>query len=92
MTMYTTEELLPTTKLVKNFWQYSEKLRTWELEKIWVLKNNELDLTIIPSSLYSFFEEMIENIEIYSQIINRQNKNDFVDAEDILWEFNLSLK
>ena len=92
MATFTTDELVSSTKLVKNFWRYSQKLRDGSLNKIGILKNNEVWLTIIPSDVYDFFEDLIENIEIYKQVSTRKDKKDFVDAEVILNKFNLSLK
>jgi len=91
MTTFTTEELVSSTNLVKNFWIYSEKINSWELDKIWVLKNNKLKLTIIPTETFSYYQDLAENLEIYKEIIDRQNKNDFVDADSILSKFNLSV-
>ena len=92
MTTFATEELISSTKLVKNFWVYSEKINNWELEKIGVLKNNKLNLTIISTETYSYYQDLAENLKIYKEIIDRQNKKDFVDADSILSKFNLSVK
>ena len=92
MTVFAREELVSSTNLVKNFWVYSEKINSWELDKIWVLKNNKLNLTIISTETFSYYQDLAENLEIYKNIIDRKNKNDFVEADTILSKFNLSIK
>jgi len=92
MTVFAREELVSSTNLVKNFWVYSEKINSWELDKIWVLKNNKLNLTIISTETFSYYQDLAENLEIYKDIIDRKNKNDFVEADTILSKFNLSIK
>ena len=92
MTTFATEELVSSTNLVKNFWVYSEKINSWKLEKIWVLKNNKLNLTIISTETFSYYQDLSENLEIYKEIIDRKNKDDFVEADNILSKFNLSVK
>jgi len=92
MTTFATEELVSSTNLVKNFWVYSEKINSWKLDKIWVLKNNKLNLTIISTETFSYYQDLAENLEIYKEIIDRKNKDDFVEADNILSKFNLSVK
>ena len=38
------------------------------------------------------YQDLAENLEIYKEIIDRQNSKDFVDADSILSKFNLSIK
>jgi hypothetical protein len=44
-------------------------------------------MTIIPNDLYDFFEDLVENIEIYKEISIRENDENFVNADDILCKF-----
>ena len=92
MSTFTSEELISSTNLVKHFWKYSDKIRNWELEKIWILKNNKINFTLISAETYSYYQDLDENLEIYKSIIDRQNKKDFVEADNILSKFNLSVK
>jgi hypothetical protein len=42
--------------------------------------------------MFSYLQDLAENLEIYKEIIDRQHKNDFVEADSILSKFNLSVK
>jgi len=91
MTNYTTDELISSSKLAKNFWWYISKINNNEIEKIWVLKNNKLDAVIISVETYDLFSNFLEDLEIYNSIKNRMNKSDFVEANSVLNKFNLSI-
>jgi PHD/YefM family antitoxin component YafN of YafNO toxin-antitoxin module len=61
---YNTNELVPSSKIVRNFWFYLSKISNKELDKIWILRNNKLDAVIISQKNYDWFEEYLENNEI----------------------------
>ncbi len=91
MITYSIEELISSSKLIKNFWWYISKIKTHEIEKIWVLKNNKLDAIIISVEEYEILTELLEHIDISNSIKDRLNKSDFVDANIILEKFSLSV-
>ncbi len=64
MSTYSTEELVSSSKLVKNFWWYLEKISNNQFEKIGILKNNKLEAVIISPETYDLFEDFLEDIEI----------------------------
>ncbi len=82
------EKKISLESLVKNIKEYNEKLNKWEIESI-KLKDDKLNLTLISSETYNYFQDLAENIEIYKEIISRQNKDDFVDWNEILSKFNI---
>jgi PHD/YefM family antitoxin component YafN of YafNO toxin-antitoxin module len=91
MTTYSTEELVSSSVISKNFWAYLSKISNNEIDKIWVLKNNKLDAVIISIETYDFFQELYEHIEIYNSIKDRLNNNDFIDWNTILKNFWISV-
>ena len=92
MTSYTTKELVSSSKMSKNFWSYISKISNNELEKIGILKNNNLWAVIISSDTYDFFIDLFEHIEIYNSIKERLNENDdFIDWDIVLNKFGLSI-
>lgn len=72
-------------------------MKDMKYRKMWVLKNNEIDMVIIPGKIYekigSYMDEMIENYEIYEEIKDRMDAKeaDFVDGAEVLKKFNVSL-
>jgi len=92
MTHYTNDELVSSSVISKNFWAYLSKITNHELEKIWVLKNNKLDAVIISSDIYDFFQDLLEHAEIYDDIKERIEQEEFVNWEEVLKKFNLSVK
>ncbi len=91
MTTYSTDELISSSVISKNFWAYLSKVSNNEIEKIWVLKNNKVDAVIIPVETYEYFQDLFEHIEIYNSIKERLDDNYFVDWNTMLKIFWLSI-
>ncbi len=97
MATFATDELVSSTQFSRNFWTYMMGMKNMSYKKVWVLKNNEIDMVVIPGKIYeriwSHIDEMIENYEIYDEIKDRMHSKeaDFVDGAKILEKFNLSL-
>ena len=91
MTTYTSDELVSTSVLSKNFWTYLQKISEKKLEKIWILRNNKIDAVIISRQEYERIIDMLEDISIYSSIQDRLSHEDFVEGEKILSKFWLSV-
>lgn len=86
---YSSEELISSSKLVKNFWLYLSKLKEHNIEKIWILKNNKVDAVILSSEDFDIITELLEHLEIYHELKDRLKNDDFIDANEILNKFNL---
>lgn len=97
MATFSTDELVSSTQFSRNFWTYMAGMKNMDYKKVWVLKNNEIDMVVIPGKIYekigSYIDEMIENYEIYGEIKDRihAKDSDFVEGEEVLKKFNLSL-
>lgn len=97
MATFSTDELVSSTQFSRNFWTYMTGMKDMKYRKMGILKNNEIDMVIIPGKIYekigSYMDEMIENYEIHEEIQDRMNakETDFVDGIEVLKKFNLSL-
>ncbi|MDD3301997.1 MAG: hypothetical protein PHN31_00435 [Candidatus Gracilibacteria bacterium] len=91
MANYTTEELVSSSVISKNFGAYLSKISNNEIDKIGILKNNKLDAVIIPVETYEYFQDLFEHMEIYNSIKNRLDDNNLVDGKSMLKKFGLSI-
>ena len=78
MTWFATDELISSTKLVRNFSSVLWKLKNNEKSKFWILKNNEVEAVIISKEEYRIFEELQEYIEDLedAKMVEERMKND----------------
>lgn len=59
MTTYSTDELVSSSVISKNFWAYLSKVSNNEIEKIWVLKNNKIVAVILSTEEYENLVKLI---------------------------------
>jgi len=96
MVAYTQNELVSATEISKQFGEYISKVKDGLLDKIGILKNNKLNAVILSVEKY---EQMVmdlnrlEDMEIAQEIAQRIKtaKEEYIDGEDVLKKFNLSL-
>ena len=91
---FATDELISSTKLVRNFGSVLNKFKNNSLSKIWILKNNEIEAVIISKDEYRIFEEMqeyIEDLEDEKNILERVKNDTWVryTHEEMLQKFNI---
>ena len=93
MAVYCNDELISSTDISKSFWKYLQKINSWELQKIWILKNNKIKAVMLSGDLYEKLWDYIEDLQISYEIKDRINldKKDYLDAEDVLKDFSLSI-
>lgn len=53
MASFKTEELVSVSQIVRQFSTYLWKISDHKIEKIWILKNNELKYVILPVDVYN---------------------------------------
>ena len=87
MITYTQEEIIPSTTVSINFEDILNKLVQRELLKVAVVRNDKIEAILLP--LESFeqindLSEMIEHIEIYRIIKEREETGTIVDFETVL--------
>ena len=66
MTWFTTDELISSTKLVRNFGSVLDSFKNDNISKIGILKNNNIEAVLISVEMYKIFEEFKrykENLE-----------------------------
>ncbi len=97
MTWFTTDELISSTKLVRNFGSVLDSLKNKKRTKIWILKNNNIEAVILSKDEYRLFEELQEYIEDLQDIalVKERLKNDDgsrYTMEEMLNKFNIDPK
>jgi PHD/YefM family antitoxin component YafN of YafNO toxin-antitoxin module len=96
MVAYTSNELVSSTNLAKKFGTYLNKIENNEIDKLGVLKNNQLKVVMLSSDEYEKIcqaLELVEDYEIYNEIKERLNtpKEQFLDGDEVLDKLGLSL-
>jgi PHD/YefM family antitoxin component YafN of YafNO toxin-antitoxin module len=97
MISYNKNELIPSSKISKNFGAFLKKISKHEMERVAVVKNNKLEAIILSIEEYEKLKELEELLE-YSEIYNiaskreKEAKENYVDFEDILKENKIKLK
>ena len=82
MIWFATDELISSTKLVRNFGSVLENFKKKNISKMWILKNNDIEAVILSKNEYiekiEIFEQMQEYIEDLEdeKIILERLKND----------------
>jgi PHD/YefM family antitoxin component YafN of YafNO toxin-antitoxin module len=60
MVQYSSNELVSVTQILKSFSSYMDKIKSNSLEKIGVLKNNQLEAVVISTKEYERLKEIDE--------------------------------
>lgn len=74
MATYTTEELVSSSVISKNFGRYLSKISNNEIDKIWILKNNKLDAVIMSAEEYESIIDLLEDSEMQRNAKKLKNK------------------
>ncbi|MDD5770537.1 MAG: prevent-host-death protein [Candidatus Gracilibacteria bacterium] len=91
---FATDELISSTKLVRNFSSVLGKMKNHELSKIGVLKNNELEAVVLSRDAYDKLIEYIEDLEDIALVEERIKNDDGTryTMEEIAKECGIDLK
>jgi PHD/YefM family antitoxin component YafN of YafNO toxin-antitoxin module len=94
MTTYTKEEIIPSSVIARSFSDVLNKLKNNKLQKIAVIRNNQLEAVILPIQEYeelNDWAELREHYEIYNIIKSRENQDidNSIPFENILKEFGV---
>ena len=97
MIWFATDELISSTKLVRNFSSVLDSFKNKGVSKIWILKNNNIEAVIISKDEYRIFEEMqeyIEDLEDEKMILERMKNDDGTrySMEQVAKECGIDLK
>ena len=96
MTWFATDELISSTKLVRNFGSVLDSFKNKSVSKIGILKNNNIEAVIISKEEYRIFEELqeyIEDLEDEKMILERIKNDDGTrySMEEIAKECGINL-
>ena len=75
MITYSREEIIPTTTLARNISAVVNKLKNKKLDKVAVIRNNNIEAVILPISIYEEMQKVIElqeHKEIYDIVKKRE--------------------
>jgi len=75
MIWFATDELISSTKLVRNFGSVLENFKKKNISKMWILKNNDIEAVILSRKTYDNIIDYIEDLEDII-IIKEREKND----------------
>ena len=86
---YADKEMISSTELQKNLSQILNKLKSRNLDKVAVLRNNKIETVMISREKYEKIQEgleLLEYIEIYNTINQRKNtpKSDYIPFDEVL--------
>lgn len=96
--MYSSNELISVSNILKWFSWYMEKIKNKTVDRIWILKNNSLEAVIIAKSEYEklkeiemFFEEN-EHRDIFNQVKSRLDfsEESWISFEDMMKKHKIS--
>jgi PHD/YefM family antitoxin component YafN of YafNO toxin-antitoxin module len=95
MTTFTKDEIVPSTKVSRNLSSLLNKLKNHQLEKIAVIRNNEMEAILIPIQEYELMQSLLEQDEyktLYSLIKEREltPNSSYSTFEAILSNLNIN--
>jgi PHD/YefM family antitoxin component YafN of YafNO toxin-antitoxin module len=95
MTTFTKDEIVPSTKVSRNLSSLLNKLKNHQLEKIAVIRNNEMEAILIPLQEYELMQSLLEQDEyktLYSLIKEREltPNSSYVDFDAVLANLHIN--
>jgi len=94
MIQYTKEELISSTTISRNLSEILNKLSKKKIDKVAVMRNNKIEAIILPIDLYENIinnNDIIEHIELYNIIKQREKNPEYIDFDSILKESGLTI-
>lgn len=88
---FATNELMSSTKLVRNFGTVLENFKNHSVSKIGILKNNDLEAVILSREEYDKMIELIEDMQDIALIKERMENDDGTryTHEEMMKKFNI---
>jgi len=89
MLTFTKDEIVTSTKISRNLGSILNKLKKNQLEKIVIMRNNEMEAIILPYDDYEKMKDLIESNEykeIYKTLKERSKtpENEYKDFDDVI--------
>ena len=95
MLTFSRDEIIPSTKVSRNLSSILNKLKSRELEKIGVVRNNEMEAIIIPIRDYELMQTLFERDDyknMYSTLKAREKTpiSSYINFDSVLAELNIN--
>ncbi len=95
MITFTKDEIIASSKVSRNFGSLLKKLKDHQLEKIAVIKNNEMEAIILSYDEYERINDLFEYIEyksIYDNLKKRKKtyQTEYRDFDSVLKKMDLT--
>ncbi len=88
MVTFTKDEIISSTTVSRSFSSILNKLKSRRLEKIGIIRNNEMEAILLPLREYGIMQELLEHDEyrkIYALIKEREDTpiERYVDLDEV---------
>ena len=95
MITFSKNEIVSSTNVSRHFGEILNKLKDHQLERIAVLRNNQMEAVILSMDEYEFLKELaelIEHKEIYDLVMSRKDapEDEYIPFEKVLEDAGLS--
>jgi Phd_YefM. len=95
MTTFTKDEIVPSTKVSRNLSSLLNKLKNHQLEKIAVIRNNEMEAILLPIQEYELMQSLLEKDEykaLYSKIKEREQtpSSSYISFDSVLADLHIT--
>ena len=96
MVAYASHELVSSSDFAKKFGSYLAQLKTDFVDKIAILKNNNIEAVLVPKDEYEKMKmalELQEHREIYEVVQKRENisVDEYISFEDMAKKLNIDV-
>jgi PHD/YefM family antitoxin component YafN of YafNO toxin-antitoxin module len=96
MIAYTSQELVSSSDFAKKFGTYLAQLKTDVVDKIAILKNNNIEAVLVPKDDYEAMKrawELQEHREIYEVVENRKETalDGYISFDDMAKRLNVDV-
>ena len=94
MSIYTNNELMSSTEIVRNFSSVLDSIKEHKRDKVAILRKNKIEAVILPIEEYEKIQkdsELLEHLQIF-QILKERSEthlSEFIDFEILLADHGL---
>jgi PHD/YefM family antitoxin component YafN of YafNO toxin-antitoxin module len=94
MPVYTNNELMSSTEIVRNFSSVLDSIKEHQRDKVAILRKNKIEAVILPIEEYEKIQEaieLLEHLQIFQILKERSETSmlEYIDFENLLAEHGL---
>jgi PHD/YefM family antitoxin component YafN of YafNO toxin-antitoxin module len=94
MPIYTSNELMSSTDIVRNFSSVLDSIKEHRRDKVAILRKNKIEAVILPIEAYEKIQEamdLLEHLQIYQTVKERRDTgtSEYIDFDNLLAEHGL---